>query len=128
MSGTTTVACGKCSRALNEPSDLPVDERQPCPICGSTARSFGVFIEDVVNVAAIATVVETRVESVPADGAPEAEVVRGRYRATLDWHALEGGFWLLHVVNESGEVVDGGVGDDPEAAPLEVYERLIPPA
>jgi hypothetical protein len=33
----------------------------------------------------------------------------------------------LHVLNEDGQVVEGGIGDDPEGALLEVYERLIPP-
>jgi hypothetical protein len=39
----------------------------------------------------------------------------------------EGDFWLVHVINEDGEVVEDGVGDNPEDALLEVYERLIPP-
>ncbi len=70
----------------------------------------------------------------PASGSPaadetaEAEAIRGRYEASLVWSKLEGDFWLLQVVNERGEVVEGGVGDDPEQALLEVYERLIPPA
>jgi hypothetical protein len=32
------------------------------------------------------------------------------------------------VFNERGELVDGGVGDSPEGALLEVYERLVPPS
>ena len=57
---------------------------------------------------------------------PEAESIRGRYRASLDWHILDGGIRMMDVPDESGRLVDGGLGDDPEAAPLEVYERLIP--
>jgi hypothetical protein len=56
-----------------------------------------------------------------------AETIRGRYRATLDWYRLEDGLWMLHVLNEGGELVEGGVGDDAVDALLEVYERLIPP-
>ena len=66
-------------------------------------------------------------ENVPAEELPLAAVIRGRYQATLQWFALENGHWLLHVLNDRGEVVEGGIGDDPEEALLEVYERLIPP-
>ena len=50
-----------------------------------------------------------------------------RYNATLEWSKLEGDFWLLQVLDSNGTVIDGGVGNDPEAALLEVYARLIPP-
>jgi hypothetical protein len=33
----------------------------------------------------------------------------------------------VQVVNANGDVVEGGMGDDPEGALLEVHERLIPP-
>lgn len=36
------VACGHCHADLDEPSDLPVGERSPCPHCGSTTRAFAV--------------------------------------------------------------------------------------
>jgi hypothetical protein len=53
--------------------------------------------------------------------------VRERYRATLEWQRLPDGLWLLQVTNEKDELVEGGIGDSPEDALLEVYERLIPP-
>lgn len=121
------VACGNCGRGLVEPSDLPADQREPCPICGSTARSFSTTVQDFAVGSEAATVTKAPVENVPVEDTPEAEAVRGRYRATLEWHMLEDGFWLLHVLNEQAEVVEGGIGDDPETALLEVYERLVPP-
>jgi hypothetical protein len=36
----TTVKCASCDLILDEPSDLPAENRQPCPRCGSTARAF----------------------------------------------------------------------------------------
>jgi hypothetical protein len=36
------VACGQCNAALDERSDLPPDQRPPCPYCGSMARAFSV--------------------------------------------------------------------------------------
>ncbi len=32
--------CGDCGAALDEQSDLPVEERRSCPSCGSIARRF----------------------------------------------------------------------------------------
>jgi hypothetical protein len=66
-------------------------------------------------------------EKVAADALPQAETIRGTYQATIKWYKLEGGIWLLQVVNKQGVVIDGGLGDDPVNALLEVFERLIPP-
>ena len=50
----TTVRCGKCNVLLNEPSDIPPDERKPCPECGSTARAFEVLAQCKVGIHATA--------------------------------------------------------------------------
>lgn len=83
-----------------------------------------------VSASASAVVEQSRVhvDAVPEDQSSQAQAIRGRYRATLDWWQLDDGLWLLQVVNEDGVLVDGGVGDDPIDALLEVYERLIPPS
>lgn len=36
----TIVSCGQCGEVLDEPVGTPVDERAPCPNCGSTGRHF----------------------------------------------------------------------------------------
>jgi hypothetical protein len=36
------VKCGSCGQPLNERTDLPVEERRPCPSCGSVARAFAI--------------------------------------------------------------------------------------
>lgn len=41
---TQTSMCGSCHKQLNELPSLPVNEREPCPDCGSTARIFEVQI------------------------------------------------------------------------------------
>jgi hypothetical protein len=38
-----------------------------------------------------------------------------------------GGAWMLEVFDAEGKLIDGGMGDDPEDALLEVAERLLPP-
>jgi hypothetical protein len=136
MSGNdATVTCGNCGRVLDETPSLPPEQRQPCPVCGSTKRSVNVVVSAAVGVAAainatsfITATPKTHVPTTSADQTPEAMTIRGRYRATLDWFELGGGFWLLHVLNKRGDVVEGGIGDDPEEALLEVYERLTPPS
>lgn len=35
---TVEVCCGACQRSLDERSDLPAEQRQPCPSCGSMTR------------------------------------------------------------------------------------------
>ncbi len=39
----------------------------------------------------------------------------------------DGGF-VLRVYDDEGNLIDGGVGDDPQDAILEVAERLLPPS
>jgi hypothetical protein len=121
-----TVTCGNCGRLLDERSDIPAEERLRCPVCGSRARVF-TATGGVASAVAIAATPSTVVEDIPANQAPEAEALRGLYQVTLEWHSLEGGLCWLRVLNVYGEYVEGGVGDSPEDALLEVYERLIPP-
>lgn len=49
-SASTIVKCAKCSRVLSDAPDVPVEQRQPCPSCGSTARAFEDEILETVNV------------------------------------------------------------------------------
>ena len=37
------------------------------------------------------------------------------------------GAWLVEVLDDSGAIIDAGVGDNPEDALLGVAERLLPP-
>ena len=61
---------------------------------------------------------EGRREERPADERPEAVEIRGIYRATLEWQSSTAcGFFTC---STCGGIVEGGVGDDPEEALLEV--------
>ena len=46
---TVEVFCGDCELSLNEPSDLPTEERQPCPNCGSVKRLVKVGIYETLT-------------------------------------------------------------------------------
>ncbi|SRR6266536_1015405 len=45
----TGVACGDCGRRIAEPPGLPIEERSPCPSCGSTRRRVGVGLAATVR-------------------------------------------------------------------------------
>ena len=46
---TVEVCCGDCQVSLDERSDLPPDERQPCPKCGSIKRLVKVGIRETLT-------------------------------------------------------------------------------
>lgn len=46
---SVTVHCGDCEIPLDEPSDLPVADRQPCPLCGSMKRRHRAAITDTLE-------------------------------------------------------------------------------
>ena len=39
------VLCGNCKAVLDEPRGLKVEDRKPCPNCGSVGRQFVVVAE-----------------------------------------------------------------------------------
>lgn len=43
------VRCGGCRRVLEERSDVAVDRRRPCPVCGSTVRNIEVHLADSLS-------------------------------------------------------------------------------
>jgi len=46
---TIEVFCGECQRPLDEASDLPSEQRLPCPACGSVRRLHKVGIHETVT-------------------------------------------------------------------------------
>ncbi len=39
------VACGSCGVPIDESADVPIEDRMPCPQCGSKAREFSVRLK-----------------------------------------------------------------------------------
>ena len=102
----------------------PSELRQPCPDCGSVARTIELRIS-----AAVETDVATSIEVVKSPAARAAQ------RELLSTHARElrwtepggpGGPSLLQVFDAEGNFIDAGMGDDLEDALLAVAERLLP--
>lgn len=46
---SVTVHCGDCEIPLDESSDLPVADRQPCPICGSLKRQHRAILTETLE-------------------------------------------------------------------------------
>ena len=42
--------CQDCRETLEEPFDLPLERRTPCPKCGSKARHFEVIVSETATV------------------------------------------------------------------------------
>jgi len=43
------VQCGNCQGPIDEPTDLPAENRKPCPSCGSTIRRINVRVSDTLT-------------------------------------------------------------------------------
>jgi hypothetical protein len=44
------IRCSKCGTKIEEPADKPLEERQPCPKCGSTMRDKTIVISDSIKI------------------------------------------------------------------------------
>jgi hypothetical protein len=65
------VACGECCLPLDERSDLPIEDRQPCPRCGSVGRFFDAQLQDEIGLTS-----RMAAHKRDSSGAPEGEAVR----------------------------------------------------
>lgn len=74
------VACAKCEAILLEPSDLPADQQQPCPNCGSLSRTFSLEAKTGVYLSTTATATATATATVisAAELLLQAVVVPGK--------------------------------------------------
>jgi DNA-directed RNA polymerase subunit RPC12/RpoP len=130
----TVVKCGECSTVLAEPSDTPLENRVPCPKCGSKVRSFAVGLEASIVATSDITGRVTRSAAINATTeitATPAEVTETLEDAGFDvqWLRLsEGGPWMVRVFDRAGKFIDGSIADNPEDAILAVSEKLVPPS
>ena len=47
---TQAMKCGECGETLEEPFDLPLEGRGPCPTCGSTVCHFEVTVNETLTI------------------------------------------------------------------------------
>lgn len=124
---STGVSCGACRHELDEPPATPFEERQPCPKCESTTRHFAIGLVDSIGGG------DTMAVGVDLDArwnvaAPVRNLESIGYR--VEWFGLtteRRKTWMVQVRDDDGNLLDAGVGDDPQDAILGVAERLLPP-
>jgi hypothetical protein len=148
------IYCANCGVDLGEAPTLLPDQRPPCPRCGSLARRFEREVTDQIVLTdrgtgadtltvtrtdssdvfvhaqpaeVIATAVDPTVEVEEShDGRTIKDqlVVMGR---SLWWTQLtEEPTWMVQVVDEVGEVLAVGVGDNQIDALAGVADALLP--
>jgi hypothetical protein len=137
------VACKECGESMAESSDTPLDRRQPCPRCGSRARSFTVGEtdglgrddgresvsgepgDDLIVRAPTATV------GVSAGPAPRQSIsdtfVAADHTYTVTHTRTPGGAWVTQVYTADGTLLDMSVQSDATDALLAVIDSILPP-
>ena len=131
-----------------EDATLPVEDRPPCPECGSLARSIGVTIGAPVAMASSSSLMgngATRLADAQLTGvgtvAAEVEVTRAPKKLTIlglpVTHVIEVRYadlqpevdapCLVEIRNENGEVLAFGGGITPADALSVMFEQMLPP-
>jgi hypothetical protein len=95
-----------------------MEEREPCPTCGATSRTFE--LSGSVSAA------------VAAGGTVALEVAQTRLRSYgygIRWTEPTGpdGSWLIEVLDNEGKLIEAGMGDNRDDAILGVIESVLPP-
>lgn len=143
------VYCGNCGRKLDEGRSVMPEDRTPCPDCGSVARRFDVELgAQVVMLPTIeskATVFPPIVKIGTAEEHDEAlPIVATKQRgfaaliATLQaqpgdsfrvlrWTAVGEDVLLSEVLDEQGEVIHTGIGDDVDSALIDAALESLRP-
>jgi restriction system protein len=73
------VACAQCNTALDEPANLPAQQRTPCPHCGSTTRAFGHSVASGMSFSESADSAVIQAVARPPDLLLQAVIVPGDY-------------------------------------------------
>lgn len=102
-----TVQCSQCEAPVEEPSQ--VEDREPCPFCGSLARTFSMTVSDSIRLRESLALKVRRA----GQRRPYVESKHGDdyYRATDEWRTVdrvinrEADHYYEHIVSERGDVV-----------------------
>lgn len=143
------VYCGNCGRKLDEGRSVMPEDRTRCPDCGSAARRFDVELgAQVVKVPTIESkakvlppviqigTAEERDEALPivptkqqgfapliaALGANPGDSFR-----VLRWTTVGEDVLLSEVLDEQGEVIHTGIGDDVDSALIDAALESLRP-
>jgi hypothetical protein len=133
-----TITCSTCGTVLYDPPDI-VEEGHagdPCPTCGSTARTYTVSLQpgQIVKAGDGKSRIHLSSRATGHDISERAarrldELATGSSVRTVTWHdSNEYGDVLCEVRNEDGIVLGVNVGPDLDDAILNLADYLKPPA
>src|SRR3989344_7006731 len=97
--------CGQCNTELDELPSTPIDERKPCPKCGSMVRALRVSVSETVKVHASMELHHIE----PGRKRPKAEIISGD-----DLHRKSGKWMNKERVIDRGKNNYREVVTDPE--------------
>lgn len=126
----TEVYCHGCGQKLDEPSDLPFDQRAGCPNCGERGRLFQVELGGVLETQGEVVTDEATVTVYAPGGVlkmPEAEITTGTFKRSVTWSKTPGGLWFGEAHDRAGNVVGVAVQAQAEDVLLVLAEDLLPP-
>jgi hypothetical protein len=128
MGDEPTVRCGECLTNLAEPLNTRLEQRKPCPECGSLRRNVAVTLATTVVAGVDVTVMAPTATATASALTPEATISKlEELEYRIEWLRLSpGGAWMVRVYDGIGAWIDGSVQDNPADALLAVAERLLP--
>jgi hypothetical protein len=102
MSEGSQVKCADCGATLREPASTPVENRKPCPNCGSVNRNFHVTVSSSVAVRdAVAQIAEASPGDVQQIAAAQIQLLASYYedglaqaRRSFNWALVAAGVGL----------------------------------
>jgi hypothetical protein len=129
------VHCAGRGAKLDEPVGRPLEQREPCPSCGETARQVRITLSATVGAASgIASeeasgnvTVHATTATAIASAIPGSVVISGEFKRTLTDTKTPGGMWLALVHNADGAIVGVAVQEDSQDVLLVLEEELRPP-
>ena len=141
MSTPRSVMCTACGQALGDLAGQSLEERTPCPRCGSEARTISVAVSGTLTgegtltaggpPSAASSKLSTRAD---ADGARDSDTGVGSTQLGLEvlrsckvnFAHVHGDVVAVEVINDQGKVLASGLGDNNVDALLDIIAYLLP--
>src|SRR5436309_6308790 len=110
MSDARTVECGQCGTIIDEPTDTPAEDRQPCPKCGSTRRTFNLALASAITATSSISAIVIRAPEPATEPTERLE----EYGFRVTWRRYPDGLYFIEVHDAAGNLLDVAWSDDPE--------------
>jgi hypothetical protein len=133
MSDDRSVSCSNCGISLDDDPSGSIESRQPCPNCGSLARTINVVVGGAVDLRGRGSleVGGRSAWSSPVTAttlpAPVTSIgLEATHTAQIKLVPMHDGTWLVEVTATNG-YIKTGMGDSPADALLDLIAYMLPP-